>query len=45
MSASLINDVGSIIVIGGEPGRRLPSAKVDTITNFDQSAAESLAGN
>ena len=26
MSASLINDVGSIIVIGDEPGRMLPSA-------------------
>ena len=26
MSASLINDVGSIIVIGDEPGRTFPSA-------------------
>jgi len=33
MSASLINDVGSIIVIGDEPGRKLPSAATDISTS------------
>jgi hypothetical protein len=32
MSASLVNDVGSIIVIGDEPRRELPSAATDIIT-------------
>ena len=33
MSASLINDVGSIIVIGDEPGRTTPPAAQHTSTN------------
>ena len=37
MSASLINDVGSIIVIGDEPGRMLPSAAgIVTQSNSDR---------
>jgi hypothetical protein len=32
MSASLVNDVGSIIVIGDEPRRTLPSAATDINT-------------
>jgi len=36
MSASLINDVGSIIVIGDEPGRTFPSASGDINTTQGQ---------
>ena len=32
MSASLVNDVGSIIIIGDEPRRTLPSAATDIST-------------
>jgi len=36
MSASLINDVGSIIVIGDEPGRTTPPAAQHTSTNHER---------
>ena len=39
MSASLINDVGSIIVIGDEPGRTTPPAAQHTNTNHERAEA------
>ena len=42
MSASLVNDVGSTIVIGGEPRRILPSAVTDISTGKARLVKESL---